>query len=79
MQTPSRLNAMIVASQIEAGASVSRDIAKVQVDYSMTLHEIRSRLEKEKPTVDSTDETTINSFIWFYLSKTISTMLLPKG
>ena len=48
MQTPSRLNAMVVAAQIEAGATVSRDVAKAQADYSATLLEIRKRLEKER-------------------------------
>lgn len=48
--TPSRLNAMVVAVQVEAGEKVSRDMAKLQVDYSATLHEIRTRLEKEKET-----------------------------
>ena len=47
-QTPSRLNAMVVAAQIEAGATVSRDMAKAQADYSATLLEIRKRLEKER-------------------------------
>ena len=47
-QTPSRLNAMVVAAQVEAGAKVSRDVAKAQVDYSATLREIRTRLEKER-------------------------------
>ena len=47
-QTPSRLNAMVVAAQVEAGATVSRDVAKAQVDYSATLNEIRKRLEKER-------------------------------
>ena len=47
-QTPSRLNAMVVAAQVEAGATVSRDMAKAQVDYSCTLAEIRKRLEMEK-------------------------------
>lgn len=47
-QTPSRLNAMIVAAQVEAGATVSRDMAKAQVDYTATLNEIRKRLEKER-------------------------------
>lgn len=47
-QTPSRLNAMVVAAQVEAGATVSRDMAKAQVDYTATLHEIRTRLEKER-------------------------------
>ena len=47
-QTPSRLNAMVVAAQVEAGATVSRDMAKAQVDYSATLREIRTRLEKER-------------------------------
>lgn len=47
-QTPSRLNAMVVAAQVEAGATVSRDMAKAQVDYSCTLAEIRARLEKER-------------------------------
>lgn len=46
--TPSRLNAMVVASQVEAGLQVSRDMAKAQIDYTMTLHEIRERLEKER-------------------------------
>ena len=47
-QTPSRLNAMVVAAQVEAGATVSRDMAKAQVDYSATLREIRTRLEGER-------------------------------
>ena len=47
-QTPSRLNAMVVAAQVEAGATVSLDMAKAQVDYSATLREIRMRLEKER-------------------------------
>lgn len=47
-QTPSRLNAMVVAAQVEAGATVSLDVAKAQADYSGTLREIRMRLEKEK-------------------------------
>ena len=47
-QTPSRLNAMVVAAQVEAGATVSRDMAKAQVDYSATLNEIRARLTKER-------------------------------
>ena len=46
--TPSRLNAMVVAAQIEGGAKVSADMAKLQVDYSATLHEIRERLVKER-------------------------------
>ena len=47
-QTPSRLNAMVVAAQVEAGATVSRDTAKCQTDYSATLREIKMRLEKER-------------------------------
>ena len=47
-QTPSRLNAMVVSAQIEGGATVSRDMAKAQVDYTSTVHEIRARLEKER-------------------------------
>lgn len=47
-QTPSRLNAMVVASAIEAGARVTKDTAKLQVDYASTLNEIRTRLEKER-------------------------------
>ena len=47
-QTPSRLNAMVVAAQVEAGATVSIDVAKAQVGYSATLREIRMRLEKAK-------------------------------
>ena len=47
-QTRSRLNAMVVAAQIEAGATVSRDMAKAQVDYMGTLAEIRERLERER-------------------------------
>lgn len=46
--TPSRLNAMVVAAQVEAGLQVSQDMAKAQVDYSCTLHEIRERLIKER-------------------------------
>lgn len=46
--TPSRLNAMVVAAQVEAGAKVSRDMAKAQVDYTATLHEIRERLTRER-------------------------------
>ena len=51
-EKPARLNAMIVAAQVEAGATVSRDVAKAQVDYSATLREIRTRLEKEKNAED---------------------------
>lgn len=47
-QTPSRLNALVIAAQVEAGATVSRDMAKAQVDYMSTLAEIRRRLEKER-------------------------------
>lgn len=47
-QTPSRLNALVVAAQIEAGATVSRDMAKAQVDYMTTLAEIRERLKRER-------------------------------
>ena len=47
-QTPSRLNALVVAAQVEAGATVSRDMAKAQTEYMMTLAEIRRRLEAEK-------------------------------
>ena len=47
-QTPSRLNAMVLASQVEAGATVSRNTAKLQVDYTSTLNEIRARLERER-------------------------------
>lgn len=47
-QTPSRLNALVVAAQVEAGATVSRDMAKAQTEYMMTLAEIRKRLEAEK-------------------------------
>ena len=47
-QTPSRLNAMVLASQVEAGATVSRNTAKLQVDYMSTLNEIRARLLKER-------------------------------
>lgn len=47
-QTPSRLNAMVVAAEIEAGMRVTRDTAKLQVDYASTLNEIRARLEKER-------------------------------
>lgn len=47
-QTPSRLNALVVAAQVEAGATVSRDMAKAQVDYMSTLAEIRGRLERER-------------------------------
>lgn len=48
--TPSRLNAMVVAAQVEAGATVSRDMAKAQVSYTVTLHEIRERLTRERGT-----------------------------
>lgn len=46
--TPSRLNAMVVAAQVEAGMQVSRDMQKAQVDYTATLHEIRERLIRER-------------------------------
>lgn len=46
--TPSRLNAMVVAAQVEAGLKVSRDMQKMQVQYSCTLNEIRARLIKER-------------------------------
>lgn len=46
--TPSRLNAMVVAAQIEAGLQVSKNTAKLQVDYASTLAAIRERLIKER-------------------------------
>lgn len=46
--TPSRLNAMVVASQVEAGVHFSRDVQKLQIDYTVTLNEIRARLIKER-------------------------------
>ena len=46
--TPSRLNAMVVAAQVEAGLQVSKDMARAQVDYTATLHEIRERLLRER-------------------------------
>ena len=39
---------MVVAAQVEAGATVSRDMAKAQIDYTCTLAEIRRRLESER-------------------------------
>lgn len=50
--TPSRLNAMIIAAQIDAGLVVSRDVIKMQVDYTETLKEIRERLTAEKEAND---------------------------
>ena len=47
-QTPSRLNALVVAAQVEAGATVSKNTAKLQVDYASTLNEIRQRLIRER-------------------------------
>jgi hypothetical protein len=47
-QTPSRLNAMVLEADIGAGCTVSRDMAKAQVDYSLALNEIRERLIKER-------------------------------
>lgn len=52
MSTPSRLNALVVAAQVEAGATLSADTAKAQVDYTCTLNEIRARLEKERENVE---------------------------
>lgn len=50
--TPSRLNAMIISAQIEAGLTLSRDVVKMQVDYTYTLQEIRERLIAEKEAHD---------------------------
>lgn len=50
VQTPSRLNAMILAVQVEAGACLKLDTAKAQTRYSVTLKEIRDRLERERAT-----------------------------
>ena len=49
-QTPSRLNAMVVAVQIEGGACLKPDVAKMQVQYAVTLNEIRERLARERAT-----------------------------
>lgn len=46
--TPSRLNAMVVAAQIEGGLTVSHNMARAQADYTRTLSEIRNRLIAEK-------------------------------
>lgn len=47
-QTPSRLNAMVLAAQVEAGEEPTQDVAGAQVDYSCTLAAIRKRLAAEK-------------------------------
>ena len=44
-QTPSRLNAMVLAAQVEAGAILRPATARMMVDYTATLREIRERLE----------------------------------
>lgn len=46
--TPSRLNAMVVAAQLEGGATFSRNVSRLQADYTRTLSEIRKRLIAEK-------------------------------
>lgn len=46
--TRTRLSAMVVAAQVEAGMQVSRDVQKMQVDYACTVDEIRARLIKER-------------------------------
>lgn len=51
-QTPSRLNALVLTAQVEAGATLSQDSAKAQIDYTCTLNEIRARLEKERANVE---------------------------
>ncbi|MGN0854140.1 MAG: hypothetical protein ACI4R9_01320 [Kiritimatiellia bacterium] len=47
-QTPSRLNAMVVAVQVEGGACLKANVARMQVLYSAALKEIRDRLERER-------------------------------
>lgn len=49
-QTPSRLNAMILSAQVDAGVCIKPNIARMQVRYSATLKEIRGRLERERAT-----------------------------
>lgn len=46
-QTPSRLNAMVLAAQVEAGACLKRNVSLHQVRYLATLKEIRERLRSE--------------------------------
>ncbi len=47
-QTPSRLNAMVLASQVEAGATLKPATARMMADYMATLGEIRRRLTAER-------------------------------
>ncbi len=48
MQTPSRLNAMVLAAQVEAGAVLKPATARMMVEYTATLNEIRQRLVEER-------------------------------
>ena len=48
VQTPSRLNAMVLAAQVDAGAAIKPDVCRMQAQYSATLAEIRRRLEATK-------------------------------
>ena len=48
MLTPSRLNARVLAAQIQSGLQVSHDVARFQAQYSATLAEIHNRLVREE-------------------------------
>lgn len=47
-ETPSRLDALIEAANVEAGREMRLDEARLSTDYKFALHEIRERLAAEK-------------------------------
>ena len=51
-ETQSRLDAMREAAAVELGKTLSKDEARLQADYDLTLREIAMRLKKEKGGAD---------------------------
>ncbi len=47
-ETPSRLNALVLAAQVEAGAEFAPDVSRAQADYQLALSAIRKRLAAER-------------------------------
>ena len=48
-ETQSRLDAMRAAAAVELGKTLSKDEARLQADYDLTLREITQRLNTERP------------------------------
>ena len=47
-ETPTRLDALCEAAAVEMGKTVTKDEARLQADYDLTLREITKRLKAER-------------------------------